>query len=121
MKAVCWIAVAGFATGTVASGWEIQRALHPVHVPGFLGICGNCITDPLGQILGLGSPIGAVGLAGLVFLWSRDQVSAWAVGSAGTLVLGGTVAYLIFGLRLMHDIFGMPLSAVVWWLKPFGI
>lgn len=121
LRAACWLTVAGFAAAAVAFGWDMHRTLPFTTPAGSLGLmCAVSVTQPLYQILSWGTPIGVTGVAGLGFLWSRGQVSGWAVGSAGTLVLGGTIGLLIFGFRFMHDILGIPLSDIVWWLKPFG-
>jgi hypothetical protein len=128
-KATCWIVVGGFAVLSAAFGVLIGRLFYVEHHPelwprgsfgGPLG-CANSVTDPLGAMLGIGTPISLAGVVGFAVLAYRGYATRTSAISAAVLALGCTVALLVFGFRFFrNDLGDMHLSEIVWWLKPFG-
>jgi hypothetical protein len=128
-KATCWIVVGGLALLSVSFGIYMGRLFYLEHHPelwprdSFGGPlwCGNTVTDPLGAMLSIGTPIGLAGVVGLVVLAYRGYASRTSAISAAGLALGCTTGLLVFGFRFFrHNLGGMHLSEIVWWLKPFG-
>lgn len=128
-KTACWIVVGGFALLSVAFGVIMGRLVYLQHHPelwprdSFGGPlwCGNSVTDPLGAMLGIGTPISLAGVVGFAVLAYRGHASRTSVISAAVLGLGCTVGLLVFGFRFFRDdLDGAQLSEIVWWLKPFG-
>lgn len=119
-KTACWIAVGGFTAASAGFGWWMHQLFAEAARPGSLGMCANCVTDPLGAILSSGTPISIVGFAGFVCLLRRG-VAGWSpVVISLVLTLGCTIGLLVFGFRFFRDLDGAQLSEIVWWLRPFG-
>ena len=87
-----------------------------------VAMCGNSVTDPLGAILSLGTPVSLVAVSGLVVLSWHGFASRWSVVSAAVLAVGCTAGLVAFGRSFFQNALpGFHLSDTVWWLRPFGI
>jgi hypothetical protein len=121
-KAACWIAVGGFTASSAWFGWGIHQMFTESARHDSMGLmCGNSVTDPLGAILGIGTPAGLVAVVAFAVLSHRGFASRWSVASAALLAFGSAAALLVFGIRFFRDALpGFYLSDIVWWLKPLG-
>ncbi len=122
LKIVSWLVVISFVVASGVFGvWTYQLFTEPVP-PGSLGLwCGNTVTEPLGDILSFGSPIGFTGVVPLAILWRRGLATGWSFTSASLLIFVCTIALLVFGIWLFRDVLpGLYLSDIVWWLRPVG-
>jgi len=80
-------------------------------------ICGNSVTDPLGAILSLGTPVSLLAVSGLGALSWLGFASRWSVVTAAVFAVGCTVALVAFGHSFFqHALPGFPLSHIVWWM-----
>jgi hypothetical protein len=120
-KIACWLAVGGFTGASTLTGWNLCQFFAEASRPGVF-MCGNSVIDPLGAILGFGTPVGLAGAIGLAVLARRGLASWWSAVGAALLALGCTVGFLVFGFQFCRDSLpGFHLSNIVWWLRPLGV
>ena len=103
-KTAFWIAVGGFTVASAWFGWGMHQMFAEAARPGAMGLmCGNSVTNPLGAILSLGTPVGVAAVVGFAGLAHRGLARWWSVVSAALLALGCTAGLLVFGIRFFED------------------
>ena len=118
---VCWYAVIAFILLAGAYGLSMHNhfafvASHPDRMS-----CGNLVTGPLEELLGLGVPVVFVAVAGLGFLRHHNLTNRWPVIAAAAASVAVTAALAAFGVHFFRT--SLPnffLSDIVWWMRPVG-
>lgn len=126
LKTACWLAVVGFLGWAAWYATAMHQLFTELSRPASLGICGNALTDPLEQILSVGTPAAGTAVLTLGYFWRQRSAKRWSVILAALLMVTCTAALVAFGMRLHRDLPGqLPLSAGVWWMWPawrlFGV
>lgn len=122
LKVVCWIAVLALPVCALGYTLMVNRAYEEAARRGLSDIwCGNTITDPLAQILSVGTPAAMFGLAVLVHLRLRHLVSTGSLLAAAVITLACTGALIAYGVSFFQtSVPGHSLSELVWWMPPIG-
>src|SRR6185436_15798575 len=99
LKTLCWLVIGGFALASAAMHSVFTEAARPNS-----GVwCGNSVTDPLGRLLSLGTPLGVAAIIPLGVLWRRGLATFWSLLAASLLVLVCTSSILVAGVRFFRD------------------
>ena len=121
LKTTCWFIISVYSIGSIWFHQMFLVSTRPCHVI----FSGNSVTDPLSEILSIGTPISIVALAPLSIWWHRGLVAGWSIMLAWLLVLVFTTLLFVDGIRIFGSYGRHHLSEIVWWMRPvsglFGI
>jgi hypothetical protein len=117
---LAWVALTVFIGASFASVAYAKELLHAKPPLGVLGICGNCISDPICLVLSYGVPL-VVGMNALVgYSSARGVVSSVHVRYLLTVSVMSVSVFIWYSVHFFHWLFGKaPILKGVWWIAPF--